>query len=176
MLWPLNCLLPYICFPCGIGIEKTVGISVCKKKLFLSFQNCKWWINIICSSNDLKKLLDSKAKVVFFLPLQCILRQCKTVSASGKTHIMVVACLSVHTFVEADEETASESLEHQSQPFILLRGWCPSDSLFLIYCLLVCRLIIWYCSQWHMGYYDSLPKEGKMFLIIKHLHWFYCKS
>lgn len=145
------------------------------KKLFLSFQNCKCRINLICSSNDLKKLLASKAKVICFLPLQYFTTVWSSL-CEWKSSVMVVACLSVHTSVEADEETASESLEHQNQPFILLRGWCPSDSPSLIYCLLVCRLIIWYYSQWHRGYYDSLPKEGKKFLIIKYLHWFYCKS
>lgn len=115
VLWPLNCFLPYLCFPCGFGIEKIVGMGICKKKLSLSFQNCKLRINLICGSNDLKKLLDSKAKVIFFLPLQCILQQCEMVSASGKTlYIKVLACLNVPTFLEANEETASESFEHPS--------------------------------------------------------------
>lgn len=108
-------LLHCLCCPRGIGIAFLPPLP----PLFsyaLSLQNYKWWINLTCISAGLKKLLDSKVKVMFF--------HCSAFHNSLKwsqlveEHRKIIACLNAPASPEADEETASELFQHQSSSIL----------------------------------------------------------
>lgn len=148
------------CICCPHGIE--IAFFLPPPSFFsfaLSFQNYEWWINLICISAGLKKLLDSKAKEIFFH--YSVFYNSVKWSQHVQKHKKITVCLNAPAFPEADEGNCSWII---STPELFNPSfYCKADS-FLIspdkVTIDLHRLIIRYCGHWHLGCSSSLPKES----------------